>query len=440
MKMFKILSVLALLLVSVLAMSNVASAVSATIDEVKLDGDTLSPSSNNAVLDVDRDQELEVRVRFTATANQDNVQVEAAIRGYDHGDLIEDITDAFDVKTGNSYIKKLTLPLRERMDQGKYLLRVRIEDRAGATVTQTYTLDVDTERHNLQVYDVVLSPGETVNAGRALLAAVRVRNRGEKDEKNVKVTVSIPELGVSASDFIDEIEKSEDDDDETTSEELYLRIPDDAETGDYTLVTELQYDLGDEYVTQEQVIRVVGSEKAMEEKKEKTILTVAADAQSLQAGGAEVAYPITLTNAGSTLMGVGTASGENRATTAARTAIASPLLDSSIDGARGLLFNITGGSDMTMSEVDEAAKVITTMADPDAQIIFGAAIDEKLIDQVKVTVVATGFDESRKRYVQITPPDLIGMTQPTTDGQELPIDGQIDDDQFEVPTFLREIR
>lgn len=300
MKMFKILSVLALLLVSVLAMSNVASAVSATIDEVKLDGDTLSPSSNNAVLDVDRDQELEVRVRFTATANQDNVQVEAAIRGYDHGDLIEDITDAFDVKTGNSYIKKLTLPLRERMDQGKYLLRVRIEDRAGATVTQTYTLDVDTERHNLQVYDVVLSPGETVNAGRALLAAVRVRNRGEKDEKNVKVTVSIPELGVSASDFIDEIEKSEDDDDETTSEELYLRIPDDAETGDYTLVTELQYDLGDEYETQEQVIRVVGSEKAMEEKKEKTILTVAADAQSLQAGGAEVAYPITLTNAGST--------------------------------------------------------------------------------------------------------------------------------------------
>ncbi|MBS3132466.1 hypothetical protein J4212_08590 [Candidatus Woesearchaeota archaeon] len=287
-------------MVSVLAMSNVASAVSATIDEVKLDGDTLSPSSNNAVLDVDRDQELEVRVRFTATANQDNVQVEAAIRGYDHGDLIEDITDAFDVKTGNSYIKKLTLPLRERMDQGKYLLRVRIEDRAGATVTQTYTLDVDTERHNLQVYDVVLSPGETVNAGRALLAAVRVRNRGEKDEKNVKVTVSIPELGVSASDFIDEIEKSEDDDDETTSEELYLRIPDDAETGDYTLVTELQYDLGDEYETQEQVIRVVGSEKAMEEKKEKTILTVAADAQSLQAGGAEVAYPITLTNAGST--------------------------------------------------------------------------------------------------------------------------------------------
>ncbi|MEK7581112.1 MAG: cell division protein FtsZ [Patescibacteria group bacterium] len=147
-----------------------------------------------------------------------------------------------------------------------------------------------------------------------------------------------------------------------------------------------------------------------------------------------------MTNAGSTLMGVGTASGENRATTAARTAIASPLLDSSIDGARGVLFNITGGSDMAMSEVDEAAKVITSQADPDAQIIFGAAIDEKLIDQIKVTVVATGFDETRRKYVQITPPDLsVSMTQ-QLENQDTSIDGQIDEDEFDVPTFLRQIR
>jgi len=139
---------------------------------------------------------------------------------------------------------------------------------------------------------------------------------------------------------------------------------------------------------------------------------------------------------------VGTASGENRASTAARSAIASPLLDSSIDGARGVLFNITGGSDMTMTEVDEAAKVITSQVDADAQIIFGAAIDEKLIDQIKVTVVATGFDETRRKYVQITPPDL-SMTpnQPTEDGQEAPpANTQIDDDEFDVPTFLRQIR
>lgn len=149
-----------------------------------------------------------------------------------------------------------------------------------------------------------------------------------------------------------------------------------------------------------------------------------------------------MTNAGSTLMGVGTATGENRAATAARMAIASPLLDSSIDGARGLLFNITGGSDMTMSEVDEAAKVITSQADPDAQIIFGAAIDEKLVDQVKVTVVATGFDETRRRFVQVTQPvDLTFDSKPQTDGEETPpTNGQTEDDEFDVPTFLRQIR
>lgn len=150
-----------------------------------------------------------------------------------------------------------------------------------------------------------------------------------------------------------------------------------------------------------------------------------------------------MTNAGSTLMGVGTASGENRAAAAARSAIASPLLDASIDGARGLLFNITGGSDMTMNEVDEAAKVITTQADPDAQIIFGAAIDEKLIDQVKVTVVATGFDETRRKYVQITPPDLSMMPQQPNDddsSDQPSTNGQMDDDEFDVPTFLRQIR
>ena len=146
-----------------------------------------------------------------------------------------------------------------------------------------------------------------------------------------------------------------------------------------------------------------------------------------------------MTSAGSTLMGVGVATGENRAATAARSAIASPLLDASIDGARGVLFNITGGADMTMSEVDEAAKVITAQADPDAQIIFGAAIDEKLIDQVKVTVIATGFDESRRRFVQLTTEEVT-----TTEGQKegaVPIeDGQIDEDEFDIPTFLRQIR
>ena len=147
-----------------------------------------------------------------------------------------------------------------------------------------------------------------------------------------------------------------------------------------------------------------------------------------------------MTSAGSTLMGVGTGTGENRAAVAARSAIASPLLDTSIDGARGILFNITGGSDMTMNEVDEAAKVITAQADPDAQIIFGAAIDEKLVDQVKVTVIATGFDDTRRRYAQMTVGQDYETKELAEDDQTPPTDGQIDEEEFDIPTFLRQIR
>ncbi len=99
-----------------------------------------------------------------------------------------------------------------------------------------------------------------------------------------------------------------------------------------------------------------------------------------------------MSNAGSALMGIGQATGENKAIEAAKAAINSPLLDMSIEGARGLVFTITGGAGLGMNEVNEAAKVITASADEDAKIIFGAVIDDKLKDEVKITVVATGFD------------------------------------------------
>src|SRR3990167_1677514 len=102
-----------------------------------------------------------------------------------------------------------------------------------------------------------------------------------------------------------------------------------------------------------------------------------------------------MSNAGSALMGIGVAGGENRAAAAARMAIASPLLEVSIEGAKGVLFNIVGGMDLGMNEVNEAAQIIAQAADPDANIIFGATIKEDQLDQVKISVIATGFDESR---------------------------------------------
>jgi cell division protein FtsZ len=102
-------------------------------------------------------------------------------------------------------------------------------------------------------------------------------------------------------------------------------------------------------------------------------------------------------DAGTALIGIGVGTGENRAADAARNAINSPLLELAIDGAKGVLFNITGGRDLSMFEIDEAAKIITKSVDPEAKIKFGAVIDETMQDTIKITVIATGFDEMQRK-------------------------------------------
>jgi cell division protein FtsZ len=167
--------------------------------------------------------------------------------------------------------------------------------------------------------------------------------------------------------------------------------------------------------------------------------------------------------AGSALLGIGTGVGENRAQMAARAAVSSPLLDLSIEGARGVLFNIAGGNDLTMFEVDEAARIISAAADPDANIIFGAVIKDDLSDQVRITVIATGFDETRSRIAQMskvqvkTPPLVQGVisepvsrvepreeeenNEESEPPEETPgNDDDIFGEKFEIPAFLRKIR
>jgi len=97
-------------------------------------------------------------------------------------------------------------------------------------------------------------------------------------------------------------------------------------------------------------------------------------------------------DAGTALMGIGIGTGENRAEIAAKAAISSPLLEQSVEDAKGILFNVIGGSDLTMKEVDKAANIIRNIANDEANIIFGTTIDQRLAGQVKITVIATGFD------------------------------------------------
>lgn len=159
-----------------------------------------------------------------------------------------------------------------------------------------------------------------------------------------------------------------------------------------------------------------------------------------------------MSNAGTALMGIGIGSGDKRAMSAIKQAISSPLLDVSIEGARGILFNVIGGPDLTMSEIDEAASIIAKTVDPDADIIFGAVIDEKLMDQIKITLIATKFDENRlkifryRKDLNEEPSMLNKQDDKTVESLKSPEaaldefsedEFSTEEEGFDIPAFLR---
>ena len=135
-----------------------------------------------------------------------------------------------------------------------------------------------------------------------------------------------------------------------------------------------------------------------------------------------------MSNAGSALMGIGRASGENRAAQAAQQAIESPLIEVSIEGAKGVLFNVTGGYDMSMAEIQEAAEIITTAVSPDANIIFGATLKPELEDELIITVIATGFDSEffEQQAEELEQPGSLVQAAPAASDSSESVDNAVD--------------
>ncbi|MBW7473643.1 cell division protein FtsZ [Paenibacillus oenotherae] len=156
-----------------------------------------------------------------------------------------------------------------------------------------------------------------------------------------------------------------------------------------------------------------------------------------------------MTERGSALMGIGAATGENRAAEAARKAIQSPLLETSIDGARGIIMNITGGANLSLYEVNEAAEIVISASDPDVNMIFGASIDENLKEDIKVTVIATGFEhrgsQTLRRSTGAQPAEAAADTRQPSAGTSSspgpkPFGSTVSSDQLDIPAFLRNRR
>ena len=272
------------------------------VEYIKINGDKYESGDN---LEVEKGDELEFRVKLSADQDEEDIELRAYFAGYEYGDHVSlsDSTHVFDLEANTTSYKDLEIRLPDNMDVDKdYDVKMTIDASEGSPDTYVFPISLQAARHSLSIEDVIFSPENEIMAGRAMLATVRVENNGDRDEESIKVSVRIPALGVSASDYIDELEEG----DEITSEELYLRIPSCVEGGVYTAEIEVTYDDGYETVGKDTTIRVVEDETCYEapsddeeEQPEKTIISVGSTDMDVVKGEGGVVYPITVTNSGS---------------------------------------------------------------------------------------------------------------------------------------------
>ncbi|MCX6708026.1 MAG: hypothetical protein NTW67_00035 [Candidatus Woesearchaeota archaeon] len=292
MKKITIITILALFLAAITAVS----ALPVNLEEVEVDGTILQEDAVNK-LSLERGTDYEVRIKFTATANIKDAEVRAFISGYEYSDIedIEDKTQTFDADSGVTYVKKLNIMIPDDVDSADYKLRIIISDRYSDERTADYNLKLDVPRNALKVSDVVFNPANAVKSGSALLTTVRVQNSGEKAQNDVKVTVSIPGLGVSATEYIEQIDNN---DEEEETEEIFLRMPKCAKAGNYDVTVDVEYSQGHYKITQKNTIAVLADDTCNEEEP-KTTITLGNQMQSATSGQTAT-FPITVTNAGKT--------------------------------------------------------------------------------------------------------------------------------------------
>lgn len=287
-KGIKSIMILMLLVFALFAAVPSAEAVGVAFDTVKINGDAVA---EDEIISVQRDSDLDIRVRILGLDSIDNLRVEALVSGYEYG-LIRDSTAAFEVDEGEIYTKDLSVHIPANMPNDDFLLRLIAYNRNDLTHEQNYNINIDSQRHDVRIVDMVFSPGATLEAGTALLTTVKTWNAGSKFESG-KLTVSIPDLNIEQSAFIS-MEPGQ----AKISEELFMRIPKCAEAGEYTAF--IEYASSTVSDQKEKAINVLSSNLCPSNKdsgSSRTMVAIATTNQVVRHGDT-MSYPITLTNAG----------------------------------------------------------------------------------------------------------------------------------------------
>jgi uncharacterized membrane protein len=225
-----------------------------TIDEVKADGITLT---RNATLQVQRGETLELDVILVSDTTVRDLKLEALITGTDTDDDIIDATQPFDVPADARVRKRLLIEIPSDIERDTYLLRLHLTDRDSTLVSRSYSLLVDAPRRGVRIADVLLNPEGRIEAGNELLVGVRLENVGRLLERDLRVRVSIPELGLSAADYVDDLEPDDQAGISFNHERaLPLRIPRCTEPGEYDVIVEAAYNKGRDTVEDSETITV----------------------------------------------------------------------------------------------------------------------------------------------------------------------------------------
>lgn len=269
------------------------------IEHVEIDGTESVPEFYGArTVTVERGQAVPIDVWVNAFNDVDNVRVEVSLKGYERG-TISYTSDVFELERNTVKKVPLVLNLPEDLDSSEtYTLTIEVSDKHNS-FEEEHLIRIKEKRHLLNVLDVIFRPSSTVEAGRFLRTVVRVENLGAKSEEDIKVSVSIPELGVSTRDFVDELvtEEEDKDDDESSlsTNELVLQIPKDAKEGDYEVRVDVEYNRGSDVETVKKFIHVTGEPVKADETQ--TIISLDSTSQNL-AKGEEGVFRLTFANLG----------------------------------------------------------------------------------------------------------------------------------------------
>ena len=266
-----------------------------SIDSVEVENKVVAENENNFVIIGEGKKELDLRIRLTSLENIKDAHIDAILT-FENGDVVADATTTFDIGNDENVLKALELPLIGKFEQNSFKLKVRIVDAEGDFEEKLYGLKISKKKFPFVISSISLSPESNVQAGKALVARLSIKNSGVVPLDGINAKVSIPELGVSSTKFFEQIKTSKLSE---AREDFILKILDNVPTGTYTVKSEITSQFGSESEVKEIPVFIVGkSDQTIQIVNEKLIINVPKTKQDIRNDGSEVIYKITLTNKG----------------------------------------------------------------------------------------------------------------------------------------------